>query len=153
MTVVTAAIDVDAPIGAVWQVISDPRNLPHWERHIVRVTGVPKEGLREGSRYVTEMRFLSVRAKVRASVLEWDPPRRATFQLVGLLDATVTTTVKPIDAGRSRLEHVVEYSFRGGPLGEIAARSLRLVGGAGFALRRGILAQKRQIEALSTGEW
>ena len=101
---------------------------------------------------MSEMRFLSVRAKVRASVLEWDPPRRATFQLVGLLDATVTTTVEPIDADRSRLDHVVEYSFRGGPLGEIAARSLRLVGGAGFALRRGILAQKRQIEELSAGE-
>lgn len=151
MSVVTASIEVHAPMDAVWEVISDPRNLPHWERHIVRVTGVPKEGLREGSRYVTEMRFLTVRAKVKATVLEWDPPRRATFQLVGLLDATVTTTVDPIDDERTRLEHVVEYSFRGGPLGAIAARSLRLVGGAGFALRHGIAAQKRQIEARASG--
>lgn len=149
MTVVTEAIDVDAPVDVVWSVISDPRNLPQWERHIVRVTGVPKEGLREGSSYITEMRFMAVRAKVRAKVLEWDPPRRATFQLSGLLDATVTTTVEPIDDERTRLEHVVEYSFRGGPLGDIAARSLRLVGGAQFELRRGIAAQKRQIEQLA----
>jgi uncharacterized protein YndB with AHSA1/START domain len=146
MTVVTAAIDVDAPAELVWEVISDPRNLPQWERHIVRVTGVPKEGLREGSSYITEMRFMAVRAKVRASVLEWEPPRRATFRLSGLLDATITSTVDRIDDGRARLEHVVEYSFRGGPLGEIAARSLRLVGGAQYELRRGIAAQKRQIE-------
>lgn len=151
MSVVTASIEVEAPVGAVWEVISDPRNLPHWERHIVRVTGVPKEGLREGSRYVTEMRFMAVRAKVKATVLEWDPPRRATFQLVGLLDATVTTTVEPVDDERTRLDHVVEYSFRGGPLGEIAARSLRIVGGARFALTRGIAAQKRQIEDRASG--
>jgi hypothetical protein len=93
------------------------------------------------------MRFMAVRAKVRAKVLEWDPPRRATFRLQGLLDATVTSTVEPIDEHRSRLEHVVEYSFRGGPLGDVAARSLRLTGGAGFALRRGIAAQKREIES------
>jgi hypothetical protein len=80
-------------------------------------------------------------------VLEWEPPRRATFRLEGLLDATVTSTVDRLRDGRSRLEHVVEYSFKGGPLGDVAARSLRLTGGAGFALRRGIAAQKREIEA------
>jgi carbon monoxide dehydrogenase subunit G len=146
MTVVTASTEVAAPIDVAWEVVSDPRNLPHWERHIVRVTGVPKEGLREGSRYVTEMRFMSVSAKVRARVLEWDPPRRATFRLEGVLDATVTTTLEPLGDARTLLEHVVEYSFRGGPLGAIAARSLRLVGGASFALRRGTAAQRRQIE-------
>ena len=147
MTVVTAALDIDAPAESVWEVISDPRNLPHWDRHIVRVTGVPRSGLAEGVRYTTEMRFMAVRAKVRARVLEWEPPRRATFRLEGILDATVTSTVERVDDDRSRLEHVVEYSFRGGPLGGVAARSLRLTGGAGFALRRGIAAQKREIEA------
>ena len=146
MTVVTASIEIDAPAERVWEIISDPRNLPHWDRHIVRVTGVPEEGLSEGVRYVTEMRFMAVRAKVRAIVLEWEPPRRATFHLMGLLDATVTSTIEPLGEARSRLEHVVEYSFRGGPLGEIAARSLRLVGGAQFALRHGIARQKREIE-------
>lgn len=146
MSVVTASIEIDAPAERVWEIISDPRSLVHWDRHIVRVTGVPPGGLDEGVRYVTEMRFFAVRAKVRATVLEWDPPHRATFQLVGLLDATVTSTVEPLEDGRCRLEHVVEYSFRGGPLGNIAARSLRLVGGAQYALRRGIAMQKREIE-------
>jgi uncharacterized protein YndB with AHSA1/START domain len=150
MTVVTAEIEIDAPAERVWELISDPRNLPHWDKHIVRVTGVPKAGLREGVRYTTEMRFMAVRAKVRARILEWEPPRRATFRLEGLLDATVTSTVEQIEDGRTRLEHVVEYSFRGGPLGDVAARSLRLTGGAGFALRRGIAAQKREIEARLT---
>jgi carbon monoxide dehydrogenase subunit G len=146
VSVVTATIEIGAPARIVWEVVSDPRNLPHWDRHIVKVTGVPATGLDEGVRYTTEMRFMAVRAKVRAQVLEWEPPRRATFQLKGLLDATVTSTVEWIDERTTRLEHVVTYSFRGGPLGEIAARSLRLVGGAQFALRRGIEMQKREIE-------
>jgi hypothetical protein len=53
--------------------------------------------------------------------------------------------VEPLNANRSRLEHVVEYRLRGA-LGDVAAMSLRLVGGAHFALRHGPLAQKHEIE-------
>lgn len=147
MTVVSFAVEVDASPERVWEVVSNPANLPHWDRHIVRVVGVPPSGLAEGVRYVTEMRFVGVRSKVRARVLEWEEPKRSTIRLTGLLDATVTTTVEPIDGGRSRLEHVVEYRFAGGPFGDLAARSLALVGGAQYALRRGTLAQQREIES------
>ncbi len=147
VTTVSVSVDVDAPPERVWAVISDPANLPHWNRHIVRVVGVPATGLALGVRYVTEMRFMAVRAKVRAEVLEWDPPRRASILLTGVLDATVTSTVEPRGAGRSRLEHVVEYRFRGGPVGELVASSLRLVGGAQYALRHGTQAQKVEIES------
>ena len=137
---------IEAPPQAVWQVVSDPRNLPHWDRHIVRVDGVPADGLREGMRYTTEMRFLAFRTKVEGNVLEWDPPRGSKIRLSGLLNATVTSTIEQLAGERSLLEHVVDYRFRGGPLGELAARSLARVGGAHLALRRGTLAQKREIE-------
>jgi len=146
MNVVSVEVEVDAPPEAVWVVISDPRNLPHWDRHIVRVTGVPASGLTEGLRYVTEMRFMAFHARVRAEVLEWEPPWRSTIRLSGILEATVTSTVEPLGDGRSRLEHVIEYRFRGGPLGDLAAKSLSLVGGDHYALRHGTLAQKREIE-------
>lgn len=146
MNVVSVEVEVDAPPEAVWVVISDPRNLPHWDRHIVRVTGVPASGLTEGLRYVTEMRFMAFHARVRAEVLEWEPPWRSTIRLSGILEATVTSTVEPLEGGRSRLEHVIEYRFRGGPLGDLAAKSLSLVGGDHYALRHGTLAQKREIE-------
>lgn len=147
MTLVSVVVEVDAPPERVWEVISDPRNLPHWDRHIMSVSGVPASGLAQGVRYVTEMRFMAIRAKVRAEVVEWDPPRRATIRLSGLVDATVTSTVEPIGRERSRLEHVVEYRFRGGTVGDLAARSVGLLGGARYALRRGTMAQKREIEA------
>jgi hypothetical protein len=127
-------------------VISDPRNLPHWDKHIVHVDGVPADGLHEGMRYTTEMRFFAFRTSIDGEVLEWDPPRGSTIRLTGLLDATVTSTIEPLTGGRSLLEHVVDYRFRGGPFGDLAARSLARVGGAHLALRRGTLAQKREIE-------
>lgn len=137
---------IEAPPESVWEVISDPRNLPHWDRHIVRVDGVPADGLREGMRYTTEMRFFAFRSTVEGNVLEWDPPRGSKIRLSGLLEATVTSTIEPLVGERSLLEHIVDYRFRGGPLGELAARSLARVGGAHLALRRGTLAQKREIE-------
>ena len=146
MTLVEFDLVIDAPPEAVWEVISDPRNLPNWDRHIVRVDGVPEGGLREGIRYTTEMRFMAFRTTIDGAVLEWDPPRRSKIELRGLLDATVTSTVEPLSGHRSLLEHVIDYRFRGGPLGEIAARSLARLGGAHLALRHGTLEQKREIE-------
>jgi uncharacterized protein YndB with AHSA1/START domain len=149
MSAVTVSVEVDAPAERVWEAISDPRNLPRWDRHIAHVEGAPATGLREGTRYVTEMRFVGVRAKIRVQVLEWKPPHRATFRLRGVLAGTVTSTVEPLGPDRSRLEHVVDYRFKGGPIGALAARSLRMVGGARYALRHGTMAQKRAIERRS----
>jgi len=146
MTSAEFDVVIDAPPRWVWEVISDPRNLPHWDRHIVRVDDVPEDGLREGTRYTTEMRFFAFHTTVVGDVLEWDPPRGSKIRLTGLLDATVTSTIEPLAGERSLLEHIVDYRFRGGPLGELAARSLARVGGAHLALRRGTLAQKREIE-------
>ena len=146
--VTTVEIDlvIEASPEAVWEVISDPRNLPHWDRHISRVEGVPADGLRLGTRYMTEMRFMAFRTHVAGEVLEWDPPQLSVIRLKGLLDATVTSVVEELSGGRSLLEHTIDYRFRGGPLGELAARSLARMGGADLALRHGSLAQKREIE-------
>jgi carbon monoxide dehydrogenase subunit G len=146
MTRVRTSVDVDAPPEKVWEVVSDPGNLPRWDRHVTGVEGVPPDGLREGTEYTTELRFMAIGAKVAAKVLEFDPPRFARIRLSGLLDATVSTRLTPIDGGRTRLEQEVDYRFRGGPLGRMAAEALRLTGGASYALRRGVLAQKRQAE-------
>jgi uncharacterized membrane protein len=143
------AVEIDAPARRAWEVVSDPRNLPHWDRHIVRVVGVD-DGLSEGVRYTTVMRFLTAQADVACTVVAWDPPRRSVIELAGIVEARVETTVTPLGrGGRCRLEHDVEYRFGGGPLGALAARSVRFLGGAHLALRHGALAQKREIEALS----
>jgi hypothetical protein len=107
---------------------------------------VPSSGLRVGSRYEVVLGFMGVRASVPAEVLEWEPPWRAALRLGGVLNATVTTSVASLPFERSLLRHQIDYRFRG-PLGSFAAASVNAVGGAQFALRRGTLAQKREIEA------
>jgi uncharacterized protein YndB with AHSA1/START domain len=145
-TTISVSVEVDAPPQRVWSVAADPRRLPRWERHIVSIEDVPPGGLAKGATYTVVMRFVAVRTRVHAEVLEWSPPGYACVRLSGVLDATVRTTITPVGRRRSRLEHDVEYTFRGGALGELAARSLQLLGGAQLALRLGTLAQKRQIE-------
>ena len=154
MTVVSASVEVDDIPERVWSVVSDPRNLPSWDRHIVGVDGVPVRGLGEGASYSTtlqltptRLRVMPIRARIQAKVIAWEPPHRAVVRLSGLLDAVVTTTIEPLDGSRSRLRHEVDYRIRGGPLGEVAARSLSLLGGARYLLRRGMLAQKHAVEA------
>lgn len=146
MTVVSVEVEVDAPVEAVWEVVSEPRNLHHWERHVAKVRDLPRGPLHEGASYTAVMRFMRVSADVHVKILRWEPPRHAEFRLRGPLAAVVRTTVRPLPGGRSVLRHEVDYRFPLGPIGAFAARSLALVGGAHFALKRGALAQKREIE-------
>jgi hypothetical protein len=144
---VSVAVEVEAPPAAVWEVVSEPQSLHRWERHVARIDDLPPGPLHEGATYTAVMRFMRVRADVHVEILEWEPPRYAEFRLTGPLEAVVRTTVRPLSRRRSLLQHEVDYHFPGGPLGAIAARSLALVGGAQFALRRGAVAQKREVEA------
>jgi len=145
MTSVECSVEVDAPPEMVWQITSDPRNLPHWDRHIEGVE-LPPGGLGPAARYQVTMRFVAVRTTVPCRIEEWEPPWRSKVHLGGLLDATVTTSIASLPFDRSVLRHEVSYVFRG-PLGGFAAASVIAVGGASYALRRGTLAQKREIEA------
>jgi uncharacterized protein YndB with AHSA1/START domain len=147
MSEVTVTVDVDAAPDDVWEVVADPRNLPRWDRHVTKVVGVPTGGLEVGTEYTTRLTFWGVSAHVEAEVLELDAPKRSRIRLSGpLIQAAVTTRLIPIGEDRTRIEHHVEYRFRGGPLGHLAARALAASGGPSFALRRGTLAQKQQIE-------
>lgn len=147
MTTAEVSVEVEAPPETTWEVAADPRNLPHWDRHIVAVSASTDQ-IGPGTRYEVTMGFMAVRAKVRCDVLEWEPPWRSRVRLRGVLDATVTTSIGSLPFGRSMLRHEITYTFRG-PLGRFAAASLNAVGGAQLALRRGTLAQKREIEALA----
>lgn len=145
MTTAEFSVEVDAPPERVWEVTSDPSNLPHWDRHIESVR-VPPEGLGPGVCYEVTMRFMTFRTTVEAEVLEWEPPWRAVVRLSGLLEATVSTSIAALPHERSVLRHEITYRFRG-PFGGIGARSIQAVGGSQMALKRGVLAQKRDIEA------
>ena len=146
MSVMEAEEVVDAPPDRVWQVVADPKNLPSWDRHIVRVSGAPSDGLAKGSTYSVHVSFMGARAKADATVLEIDPPRHSVVRLNGVVDATVESWIEPVDKDRTRLRHRIEYRFPGGPLGSVATQGVRMLGGERL-LRRGVQAQKRQAES------
>jgi len=145
MTTAEFSVEVEAPPERVWEVTSDPANLPHWDRHIESVR-IPPGGLGPGVRYQVVMRFMAFRTTVRAEALEWEPPWRAVVRLSGLLEATVSTSIAALPHERSVLRHEITFRFRG-PFGGIGAQSIQAVGGSQMALKRGVLAQKRDIEA------
>jgi carbon monoxide dehydrogenase subunit G len=151
VSVLTVQADVAAPPNHVWAVVADPRNLTRWDRRITAVTGVPEGGLEPGTEYTTEIRFMGIKARVRAEVLEIEPPRFAKVRLHGLLEATVESWLEPLDGDHTRLRHRVDYRFKGGPFGQLGARILRGLGGASL-LRRGVEAQKRQAEEAARRE-
>jgi uncharacterized protein YndB with AHSA1/START domain len=139
------SVEVDATPKHVWKVVSDPRNIPAWERHVVRVEVPQGAAFGLGSTFTVEMSFMGVGARVRGEVIEWEPPSRGRLRLRGPLDATILTTVSSLPRGRSVLRHEVTYTFRG-VLGRAVAAGLAAVGGAQLGIKRGTLAQKRQIE-------
>ncbi|HZB03751.1 MAG TPA: SRPBCC family protein [Actinomycetota bacterium] len=145
MTRIRESAIVDASPEEVWEVVSDPRNLPRWNRYIRAVHDAPEDGVAEGDRYWTEMGGFGVRIRVRAQVLEMVPTRYSKIRLTGPIEAIVQTWIRPAGRRRSRLEHQVDYHVPGGPIGSVVARVLRRLGAAPM-LRRGVRAQKRQVE-------
>ena len=45
MTTAEVSVEVEAPPETTWEVAADPRNLPHWDRHIVAVSAGSSFGL------------------------------------------------------------------------------------------------------------
>jgi carbon monoxide dehydrogenase subunit G len=143
-TVAQVSVDIDATPERVWKVVADPQNLERWDRHIAVVEGARGE-LREGDEYTTELRFLGARARTKMKVLVLKPNEYSKVHMSGVVDGTVETWIEPLDGDRSRLRHRVEYRFKGGPLGELAARAVQVMG-AGGLLKHGVQQQKRQVE-------
>ena len=146
MSVVEASAMVDAPREEVWRVVADPRNLPRWDRKIIRVIGAPKDQIRTGDDYDTEIGFMGVRTRIPAHVAVAEAPEYCRLVLGGVLAATVETWLQALPGDRTRMSHRIEYRFRGGVIGRLAAQTVGMVGAATL-LRRGIEAQKEQIEA------
>lgn len=145
MTMVRESEVIDAEPREVWRVIADPRNLPAWSGQVHAVHDAPNGELRAGDTYTVELRLMGLPARIRARVLEVQPERYSEVLLSGPLEATVRTYVRGIGSRRTRIEHEVDYRFRGGPLGRVAARAVGVLG-APLILRRGLRAQKTQVE-------
>ena len=67
---------VEAPVEAVWELLSDPSRYPEWNEHTVEVTGVPTE-VEKGSTYEESGRGpLGIRGSSTFKIEELDELRR-----------------------------------------------------------------------------
>lgn len=142
---VAGTIVIDAPPDEVWRVVADPRNLPRWNPHITDVHLVPEDGLKRGTTYHTHLRLAGTKIRVDAEVIDIEAGRFSEIELSGPVSATVRTFLHPIGRHQTRVDHEVQYRFPGGPIGGVVARAVRILG-APTLLRRGLRAQKAQVE-------
>jgi uncharacterized protein YndB with AHSA1/START domain len=105
---VVQAVEVDAPPERVWQLLTDPTELPRWWPDAAKV----EPGL--GGRIVLDFGP----GNVTGEVTRWEPPRALGFTWVPSnvpgVELHVAFTVDDLGAGRSRVR-VVHSGFEAAP--------------------------------------
>ena len=145
---VSAAIEIDAPAQAVWDLYADvPRStdwVPFAER-ILYVSGPP--GL--GQVYRERTRLLGISDVAEWRIIEWEPPRRQVqLSTDKRMDARLVIEVEPLeplDAGRSRIRQQAIFESRlPGPIGWAHELLFSAVGRRG--IRAAVRAAKEHLE-------
>ena len=116
-------INIDAPAGRVWQVLTDFDAYPQWNPFMTKASGTPVQGERLTIRMQPEGgRAMTFRPRVREAV----PQRRlrwlGRFLLPGIFDGEHSFTIEPLDNGGVRF--IQQENFRG-VLVPLMARSLQ----------------------------
>jgi uncharacterized protein YndB with AHSA1/START domain len=122
---VTQAVEVDAPPQRIWELLTDPAELPRWWPDAAELEP------RVGGRVV--LRFGP--GNVSGEITTWEPPSSLGFTWIPSnmpdVELHVTFTVDDLGDGRSRVS-VVHTGFEGAPAGEREA----VVGGWAHFLPR-----------------
>ena len=108
MVETSTSIEIERPAGEVFAFVSEFPNTPRGQRGQRSCRWTSEPPLRVGSTYDQHARFLG-RDMVNAfRVVELEPGRSVTFTSEsGTFPLTITRTVEPLGAGRSRFtEHV-----------------------------------------------
>ena len=131
---------------AVWDGGERPRNLPHWDKHIVSVRPA-RGGHALGARYEVVM---GVHGRASSTVARRGPGVGAAVARRGAPRGPARSDRHDLGRHRCRSSGACcATRSRTGSAGRSAgsaAASINAVGGAQLALRRGVLAQKAEIE-------
>ena len=142
---IRSAIEIRAPLEAVWRVLTDFSAYPEWNPHLRRVRGTP----RVGGRLTVHSRPPGGRSVVlRPQVISWSPPTelrwRGTFISRFLFTGEHGFRLEPL--GDSRVRFIQDETFRG-LLVPLYAR-LRLAGTReGFSRMNEALRERAETEA------
>jgi uncharacterized membrane protein len=141
----TASIQIDAPVEAVWNLYADVEGSVEWvpfAEEIVAVSGPP--GL--GQVYRERTRLAGISDIAEWMVIEWDPPRRQVQRSNGKgMDSRLIIEVEPAGAGTLARQEVLLDSRAPGALGWIHERLFGLVAQRGIT--SALQAAKARLEA------
>ena len=149
---VTAAIDIDAPAQAVWDLYADVPHSPDWvpfSEEILYVSGPPGVG----QIYRERTKLLGIRDVAEWRILEWEPPRRQVQLSTDKgMDARLVIEIEPLeplDAGRSRVRQDAIFDSRlPRPIGYLHELVFSTVGKRGIT--SAVQAAKTHLERPST---
>jgi polyketide cyclase/dehydrase/lipid transport protein len=77
-----ASIHIERPPEEVFAFVGDAANNPTWRKNVVRTEWLDDGPMRVGRRGRQTARLLGREWTVEAEIVEWDPPRSATFRTV-----------------------------------------------------------------------
>jgi hypothetical protein len=134
---VTAAIDIDAPAQAVWDLYADVPHTPDWvpfSEEILYVSGPPGVG----QIYRERTKLLGIRDVAEWRIVEWEPPRRQVQLSTDKgMDARLVIEIEPtepLDAGRSRVRQDAIFESRlPRPIGWLHELAFSAVGRRGIS--------------------
>lgn len=116
-----ASIHIDRPPDEVFAFVGDAANNPQWRKNVVRTEWLDDGPMRVGRRGRQTARLLGREWTVEAEVVQWDPPRAATWRTVqGPVSVQSWVRVEPDGAG-SLASFGAEGAFKG-PIGRLLTR-------------------------------
>lgn len=96
-------VAVNAPPEKVWELVSDPRNAPLFNKMVQEVTDVREEQGGVGTRWKA-IAQMAGRQEIANEITEWDPPRRIAIAMEGPASGTLTFTLTPQGDGSTLVE-------------------------------------------------
>ena len=129
MTLVTAAIDIDAPRAEVFKTMLDPARLNEWVTIHRRVNDSDPGAPHEGFEMDQTLSLRGANFKVKWKLTEFEPNVRATWEGRGPAHSYARTAYRLSDADGdgTHFEYENEFKAPGGFLGKAASRVI--VGG------------------------
>ncbi len=127
---VSASTNINAPVGVVWQIASDPERVLDFMSGMTRweVASEPSTGL--GARYRMLMRIGSAEVGGLIEIVEWRPPFDLAWHSVTGLDQRGRFRLRELSPGSTRAEFRLAYGVAGSGLSgwlaeRVAAPSVR----------------------------
>jgi len=144
VSVVTASIDIDAPLREVWDYVMDPSHYGDWVTIVDAVTNVDRGPLRRGFRMDQTLHLRGVRFKVRWKLEVVEAPARARWEGSGPARSRAVTEHRLSNRnGLTHFDYRNEFRTPFGPFGAVASKVI--VGGIPEKEARASLARLKQI--------